>query len=107
MRLGLANHISHSQANSVRKNNDNILDKDILDGPLCYEVKTTVKVGKCITANEIMYFGPKGNNVNQMDSLRTQPILLLDICSCGHDKSYHINVARCLESDCKCKRFLP
>jgi hypothetical protein len=106
-RQGLANHISHSQANTVKKNNDNILDKGILDGTLSYEIKTTVKVGKGINVNEIMHSGLKGNNVNYLDSLKSHAAILSDFCSCGHEKSYHLNVASCLKRDCKCKRFLP
>ena len=30
-----------------------------------------------------------------------------DLCSCGHEKYYHTNLAKCNSSDCGCKRFLP
>jgi hypothetical protein len=107
MRQGLANHISYSQANKVRKSNNHILDKGILYDSPSYKVDKTVEIGKSVNTNETMYSGLTGNNINHLDSLRIQAVLLSDICSCGHDKSYHLNISKCLESNCKCKRFLP
>jgi hypothetical protein len=36
-----------------------------------------------------------------------ETFILINICSCGHNKNSHLGLNRCYEENCNCKRFIP